>query len=432
MGTLTAKSENGVTTNYVVAVLSLSQVLFETTGGSTTRYAYGHDLLAEYDGTEWTCHLNDGLGSVRQLADASGALTLAQGYTPFGVPLWSDGNGSTGYGFTGERWKAYAELLFLRARYYEPGTGRFSQKDPWSGDFWHPDTLNGWDYSKSNPISLLDRSGYFPTLSDIDNGLAEFTCNCGWIDWKHVRKSDELAYGLVDDLKFIANNFYPDPGLNDNWAIYTGIPLGLGPVEFDLFSEYAVVPHGEMLLQDSGRVALAVSVFMDANEGFENKQGSLPWAIVPWLRNSYYSEEDLPSDIIGFYVGLHRYTTPTSYDALIKEVRDRCGAVGRDDSHDVFVETYSNGNKAITGWNRWYPRCAELVGSNACLCENGSRTWPSEFKALTSLRVPPSPDGSWWWYTGGTDDGFLVPTERPRIFRMSSDLRPPTPPALAP
>jgi YD repeat-containing protein len=40
-----AKSENGVTTTYVVAVLGLSQALVETTDGEMTRYVYGHELL---------------------------------------------------------------------------------------------------------------------------------------------------------------------------------------------------------------------------------------------------------------------------------------------------------------------------------------------------------------------------------------------------
>jgi hypothetical protein len=42
-----AEAVNGVTTTYVVAVLGLSQVLVETTGGETTRYVYGHDLPAK-------------------------------------------------------------------------------------------------------------------------------------------------------------------------------------------------------------------------------------------------------------------------------------------------------------------------------------------------------------------------------------------------
>ncbi|HSJ53123.1 MAG TPA: RHS repeat-associated core domain-containing protein, partial [Anaerolineae bacterium] len=153
------KSENGVTTTYVVAILGLSQVLVETTGGQTTWYVYGHDLIAEYDGSAWAWHLNDGLGSVRHLADAAGDVSLAQGYTPFGVPLWSQGSGVTGYGFTGERWEAYAQLLFLRARYYEPGTGRFSAKDPIIRN--HP-----YLYGGGNPIRFIDPTGleYFPAV----------------------------------------------------------------------------------------------------------------------------------------------------------------------------------------------------------------------------------------------------------------------------
>ena len=85
-------------TTSIVAVLGLSQVLVETSGDETIRYLYGHDgsaslttgLLGE-EGTTWAWHLGDGLGSVRQLADSSGNITLAQGYTPFGVPMWDEG-----------------------------------------------------------------------------------------------------------------------------------------------------------------------------------------------------------------------------------------------------------------------------------------------------------------------------------------------------
>ena len=75
------QTENGETTSYVVAVLGLSQVLVETTGGESIVYLYGHDLLGEKDDT-WQWHLGDGLGSVRQLAGNGGSVSLAQGYTP--------------------------------------------------------------------------------------------------------------------------------------------------------------------------------------------------------------------------------------------------------------------------------------------------------------------------------------------------------------
>jgi RHS repeat-associated protein len=154
-----AKAKNGVTTSYVVAVLGLSQVLVETTGGDSILYLYGHDLLGEKDDT-WQWHLGDGLGSVRQLIDSGGGVSLAQGYTPFGVPLWSEGGGTTGYGFTGERWEAYSELLFLRARYYHPGTGRFISQDSWAGSAYRPQTMNRWSYANGDPINLTDPTGH--------------------------------------------------------------------------------------------------------------------------------------------------------------------------------------------------------------------------------------------------------------------------------
>jgi RHS repeat-associated protein len=152
-----AKAVDGVTTIYVVAVLGLSQVLVETTGGESVVYLYGHDLLAEEGGSGWAWHLGDGLGSVRQLADGDGEVTMAQGYTPFGVPLWDEGSGLTGYGFTGEQWEAYSQLLFLRARYYEPGTGSFLTRDPVTRN--HP-----YQYAGANPIRFIDPAGleYFP------------------------------------------------------------------------------------------------------------------------------------------------------------------------------------------------------------------------------------------------------------------------------
>jgi len=167
-----AKAENGVATSYVVAMLGLSQVLVETTGGQTTRYVYGHDLLAEHDGEAWAWHLNDGLGSARsgQLADGNGDVTLAQCYTPFGVPLlalgaqaqvWNEGNGTTGYGFTGERWEAYGELLFLRARYYQPITGRFLTRDPWPGVAQRPVSRHAYLHASANPVVFIDPLGLY-------------------------------------------------------------------------------------------------------------------------------------------------------------------------------------------------------------------------------------------------------------------------------
>jgi hypothetical protein len=50
-------------------------------------------------------------------------------------------------------------LVFLRARYYDPGIGRFISKDPFPGVPSLPSTLHPYQYALNNPINLVDPSG---------------------------------------------------------------------------------------------------------------------------------------------------------------------------------------------------------------------------------------------------------------------------------
>jgi RHS repeat-associated protein len=153
-----ARTVDGVTTDYVLdPAAGLMQVLVESTGGQQTAYLYGHDLLAQYDSGTWAYHVDDGLGSVRQLADLTGQVVASYRFSPFGVPL--DESGGEPYGFTGEQWDASAGLVHLRARYYEPEMGRFVTRDPWTGDHRRPLTLNPYLYVLDNPVNLVDLSG---------------------------------------------------------------------------------------------------------------------------------------------------------------------------------------------------------------------------------------------------------------------------------
>ncbi|MGB3904693.1 MAG: RHS repeat-associated core domain-containing protein, partial [Anaerolineae bacterium] len=68
--------------------------------------------------------MHDGLGSVRQLLDNTGQIAETYAYDPFGVPLSAD-TVYNPFRFTGEVWDAEVDLLYLRARYYQPATGRF-------------------------------------------------------------------------------------------------------------------------------------------------------------------------------------------------------------------------------------------------------------------------------------------------------------------
>jgi RHS repeat-associated protein len=67
------------------------------------------------------------------------------------------GDSASNFGFTGEQ-DAVADLVFLRARYYDPGTGRFITKDPFPGVPSLPSSLHPYQYALNNPINLVDPS----------------------------------------------------------------------------------------------------------------------------------------------------------------------------------------------------------------------------------------------------------------------------------
>jgi RHS repeat-associated protein len=159
LGQRTEQTVGGVTTEYALDVTSaLPEVIAATTGGATTQYVQVQgQLLAQYDSGTWGYVLPDHLGSVRTETDALGQVTVARHFDPFGVPLGADGGSP--FGYTGEWWDSYNQLLYLRARYYDPQPGIFLQEDPYSGDTFWPATLNGYNYAHQNPINLTDPSG---------------------------------------------------------------------------------------------------------------------------------------------------------------------------------------------------------------------------------------------------------------------------------
>lgn len=83
---------NGVTTNFSMDIASnLSQVLDD----GTSTYTYGVDRISQRTGADTEYFLGDALGSVRQLADVGGAISLDRNYDPFGNGVASRGNSST-------------------------------------------------------------------------------------------------------------------------------------------------------------------------------------------------------------------------------------------------------------------------------------------------------------------------------------------------
>jgi RHS repeat-associated protein len=159
LGDRLSQTVDSVTTDYV---LDLNAGLTQVLDDGTNTYLNGNGRIGELQPGGFAYHLGDALGSVRQLSDAGGDVTLAKSYEPFGSLLTSAGSGSSTFAFTGEQYDAETGFTFLRARYYGSDLGRFTSKDTYR-DYNKPLALNGWGYVEGNPINYTDPSGHSST-----------------------------------------------------------------------------------------------------------------------------------------------------------------------------------------------------------------------------------------------------------------------------
>jgi RHS repeat-associated protein len=81
----------------------------------------------------------------------------------------------------------YNELLYLRARYYAPGMGRFLTKDRWEGNGNQPITFNHWVYANANPALYTDPTGLY---AEVNCSLIQYDDLKGFCDTANGPESD--------------------------------------------------------------------------------------------------------------------------------------------------------------------------------------------------------------------------------------------------
>lgn len=161
------QTKGGVDTTYVVhSVPKNEQVLMETTGTTTTYHVYGQDLLYSIDASGPHYLHKDSLGSTVAVTDSTGAVEQTYDYDIFGAIRSAGSASGNRYTFTGQENDA-SELVYLRARYYDPATGRFIARDAFPVDAKDTQTVHRYVYVKNNPTNYVDPSGeVFETLYD--------------------------------------------------------------------------------------------------------------------------------------------------------------------------------------------------------------------------------------------------------------------------
>ncbi|MEQ1903298.1 MAG: RHS repeat-associated core domain-containing protein [Pirellulaceae bacterium] len=167
-----------------------SQTIMETetaadgTPIKRTVYTIGHDQISqsvfEFNSSSglWSQASSlffgtDGHGSARVLYDTFAAVvTFAANvlqvfhYDAYGNLLnMAATSALTSYLYSGEAFDTRINQQYLRARYYDPGTGRFGSLDPFSGRKSDPQSLHKYLYTHGDPVNGIDPNGEFVSLA---------------------------------------------------------------------------------------------------------------------------------------------------------------------------------------------------------------------------------------------------------------------------
>jgi RHS repeat-associated protein len=157
LGRRIEKVANGQTKRYVY---DGEDILLEYNGSNVLQARYTHgpgidEPIAVTKGSNTFFYHQDGLGTVTDLTDSTGATTKSYSYDAYGTIVDQTGTVDQPYSYTGREFDSETGLYYYRARYYDATTGRFLQKDP----IGFRGGINVYSYVGANPAALIDPYG---------------------------------------------------------------------------------------------------------------------------------------------------------------------------------------------------------------------------------------------------------------------------------
>ncbi|MBQ7940725.1 MAG: toxin C-terminal domain-containing protein [Clostridia bacterium] len=124
-------------------------------------YIYGHTLISQ--GNSWY-YLYNAHGDVVKYINANGAVLKSYDYDAFGEEADPSTTDTNPFRYAGQYFDDETGTYYLRARYYNPGNGRFSQEDThWNTGnmLYGDDPLKLGEYLKPSMDSIVQSSNLY-------------------------------------------------------------------------------------------------------------------------------------------------------------------------------------------------------------------------------------------------------------------------------
>jgi RHS repeat-associated protein len=160
------------------------------TGAAVARYTQTQRIdepLAMLRSAATSYYQADALGSVTSLSNTAGALAQTYTFDSFGKQTASSGSLTNPFQYTGRELDSETGLYYMRARYFDPQTGRFLSEDP----IGFKGGKNFYAYVGNNAINQTDPDGtgvvdcakalkaINQAANQVKDDLARVTTHCG-------------------------------------------------------------------------------------------------------------------------------------------------------------------------------------------------------------------------------------------------------------
>ena len=129
----------------------------ETSNGTITRYIRGLGIISSdsEEAKTYYHYVSDEQGSITHVLSEDAEILNHYSYAAFGNIIEKTEKVENCFCYNGEMLDPVTQQYYLRARFYNPVIGRFTQEDTYYGD-----GLNLYQYCQANPVGYVDPSGH--------------------------------------------------------------------------------------------------------------------------------------------------------------------------------------------------------------------------------------------------------------------------------
>jgi RHS repeat-associated protein len=208
LGRVVVRREGGVATRLVY---DGPRAIEELRGSARVQRCFGagvDELLVESGAANLFCH-QDEIGSLIGVTDGRGAALQFFEYSAFGLPARLDPGGTSlpvdaepAPLFGGRPYHAVTGLYDLRARWYDPATGTFLQRDAEH----YAASANPYLYCQHNPVGLADPNGRIVPIIVGIAAAAALGAGSGAL-LGSIRQGLQIASGYTDEYGNVKQEF---------------------------------------------------------------------------------------------------------------------------------------------------------------------------------------------------------------------------------